>query len=80
MRAEKRKHPTIDFGFVGDITDVDGNALSTLIDRGGIPVIAPITHDGDGQLLNTNADSIVTDVAIALAKFYEVKLRRSRTQ
>ncbi len=74
MRAEKRKHPTIDFGFVGDITKVDENALSELIEQEGVPVIAPITHDGKGQLLNTNADSIVTDVAIALSKVYEVKL------
>jgi len=74
MRAEKRKHPTIDFGYVGDITEVDGKAISELIEQGGVPVIAPITHDGNGQLLNTNADSIVTDVAIALSKLYEVKL------
>jgi acetylglutamate kinase len=74
MRAQKRKHPTIDFGFVGDIIKVDENALSELIEQEGVPVIAPITHDGNGQLLNTNADSIVTDVAIALSKIYEVKL------
>jgi acetylglutamate kinase len=72
--AQKRKHPTIDFGFVGDIIKVDENALSELIEQEGVPVIAPITHDGNGQLLNTNADSIVTDVAIALSKIYEVKL------
>ena len=74
MRAEKRKHPTIDFGFVGDIINVDGKAISALIEQDGIPVIAPITHDGNGQLLNTNADSIVTDVAIALSEIYEIKL------
>ncbi len=74
MRAEKRKHPTIDFGFVGDMTKVNEKALSELIEQEGVPVVAPITHDGNGQLLNTNADSIATDVAIALAKLYKVKL------
>lgn len=74
MRAEKRKHPTIDFGFVGDIVKVNAKTLSELIEQEGVPVIAPITHDGNGQLLNTNADSIVTDVAIALSELYEVKL------
>ncbi len=74
LRAEKRKHPSIDFGFVGDIVKVDETALSGLLEQGGVPVLAPITHDGNGQLLNTNADSIVTDVAIALSKIYKVKL------
>lgn len=74
MRAEKRKHATIDFGYVGDITKVNAEALSELIEQQGVPVVAPITHDGNGQLLNTNADSIATDVSIALAKLYEVKL------
>ncbi|NJO88542.1 MAG: acetylglutamate kinase, partial [Chloroflexia bacterium] len=64
LRAEKRKHPSIDFGYVGDITRVDEKAIAELIEQSGVPVIAPITHDGKGQLLNTNADSIVTDVAI----------------
>lgn len=74
MLAEKRKHPTIDFGFVGDILEVDGKAISGLIEQGGVPVIAPITHDGQGQLLNTNADSIATDVAVAMAKLYDVTM------
>lgn len=74
MRADKRKHPSINFGYVGDITKVNSKALVELIEQGGVPVIAPITHDGFGQLLNTNADTIVTEVAIALAATYEVKL------
>jgi len=74
IKAEKRKHPTIDFGYVGDIIEVNTSALSELIEKNIALVIAPITHDGNGQLLNTNADSIVTDIAIALSKIYKVKL------
>jgi acetylglutamate kinase len=74
IKAEKRKHPTIDFGFVGDIIDVNVDVLKRLIDDNSTLVIAPITHDGNGQLLNTNADSIVTELAIALSKKYKVKL------
>jgi len=74
IQSEKRKHPTLDFGFVGDITEVNTKALSSLIENDITLVIAPITHDGQGQLLNTNADSIVTEIAIALSKIYKVKL------
>lgn len=74
MRAKKRVHPSIDYGFVGDIVAINEKALSSLIEQGQVPVLAPITHDGNGQLLNTNADSIVTEVAIALAHIYRVKL------
>lgn len=74
MRAKKREHPEIDYGFVGDIIAVNVNALAVLINSNQVPVLAPITHNGEGQLLNTNADSIVTDVAIALSKIYKVKL------
>ena len=64
----------IDFGFVGDVDCVDGQMLSTLVQQGVVPVIAPLTHDGKGNLLNTNADTIASEVACALASFFEVTL------
>lgn len=72
--ASKRNHPTIDFGYVGDVTKVNTLALCKQIECNSVLVIAPITHDGNGQLLNTNADTIATEIAIALSKFYSVKL------
>ena len=64
----------IDFGFVGDVDRADGAMLNTLIAAGITPVMAPLTHDGSGQLLNTNADTIASETAIALAPFYDVTL------
>jgi len=64
----------IDFGFVGDVDRADGNMLSTLIEAGITPVMAPLTHDGQGNILNTNADTIAAETAKALAHHYEVTL------
>lgn len=64
----------IDFGFVGDVDRADGNMLSTLIEAGITPVMAPLTHDGLGNILNTNADTIAAETAKALAHYYEVTL------
>jgi acetylglutamate kinase len=72
ITAQKRNHPQIDFGFVGDITKVQANVLKGFIDKDLCFVVAPITHDGKGQLLNTNADSVTTDLAIALSEFYQL--------
>ncbi|MEO8515629.1 MAG: acetylglutamate kinase [Flavobacterium sp.] len=72
--SEKRKNATIDFGFVGDVISVNNNLLSKLIEQGIVPVFCAITHDGNGQLLNTNADTITSELAIALSKNYNVKL------
>ena len=58
----------IDFGFVGDVDGADGHRLLQLLNEGITPVIAPITHDGTGQLLNTNADTIAQAVATALVQ------------
>ena len=58
----------IDFGFVGDVDSADGVALRTLIDAGYTPVIAPLTHDGCGNLLNINADTMAQTVAVALSQ------------
>lgn len=64
----------IDFGFVGDVDRADGTMLHTLIEAGITPVMAPLTHDGQGHILNTNADTIASSVAVALAPFYDVTL------
>jgi acetylglutamate kinase len=74
ISANKRVHPEIDFGFVGDVEGVNAGALGTLLEDGITPVLCPITHDKKGQLLNTNADTIASALAVALSKKYEVQL------
>lgn len=64
----------VDYGFVGDVDKVDGQALTSLLERGVIPVMAPLTHDGKGSLLNTNADTIAAETAKALTPFFDVTL------
>lgn len=75
LTAVKRQHPEIDFGFVGDIETKDVNVagLQSLLQL-GTPVFAPVTADASGQLLNTNADTIASVLASALASCYEVQL------
>ena len=74
IRAHKRPVATIDYGFVGDVECADGNMLSALIGQGITPIIAPLTHDGKGNLLNTNADTMAAETAKALAAHYDVTL------
>lgn len=74
IRSDKRPSDPIDYGFAGDVRRVDGKALHTLINAGFVPVMAPLTHDGKGQLLNTNADTIAAEVAKGLVPFYDVTL------
>ena len=64
----------IDYGFVGDVDEVNTTLLKNLLEQGITPVIAPITHDGKGQLLNTNADTIAQEIATAISAFYETIL------
>lgn len=64
----------VDFGFVGDVDKVDASLLVDLIESGNVPVVAPLTHDGEGHILNTNADTIASSVACALAEHYDVTL------
>ena len=64
----------VDFGFVGDVDRADGKALASLIQQGVVPVIAPLTHDGNGNILNTNADTMASETAKALAHDYDVTL------
>jgi len=74
IRAKKRPVKEIDYGFVGDIDDVNTRELRLLINENIIPVIAPLTHDGKGNLLNTNADTIASEIAIELANYYSIYL------
>lgn len=64
----------IDFGFVGDVDHVNGYALQLLLQQGITPVMAPLTHDGQGNILNTNADTMASEVAKALSRFFNVTL------
>ena len=64
----------VDYGYVGDVDQVDGQALTSLLERGVIPVMAPLTHDGKGSLLNTNADTIAAETAKALTPYFDVTL------
>lgn len=64
----------VDFGYVGDVERANGKMLQTLILEGITPVMAPLTHDGNGNILNTNADTIASETAKALAPYYDVTL------
>lgn len=72
--SHKRPVTTIDYGFVGDIDEINSSLLAQLLNTGYAPVMVPITHDGKGQLLNTNADTIASKVAVGLASHFEVEL------
>lgn len=74
IQAHKRNHAQIDYGFVGDIDTVNTNLLLQLLSTNTKLVVAPITHDGKGQLLNTNADTIAQSLATALASTFKVHL------
>lgn len=74
IRSHKRPVKDVDYGFVGDVERVDGGKLSQLIEAGITPVMAPLTHDGQGNMLNTNADTIAAETAKALAGQYNVTL------
>ena len=64
----------IDYGFVGDIKSVNTQGFASLLNAGLTPIIAPLTHDGKGQILNTNADTMASAIAVAMAKTAEVNL------
>lgn len=74
LRAHKRQATEVDWGFVGDVDSADGAMLAKLIDEGIVPIMAPLTHDGKGNLLNTNADTIASETAKALAPYFDVTL------
>ena len=74
IRAHKRINASTDYGFVGDIDVVDSEKIIQLLEAGLSLVVAPITHDGAGQLLNTNADTMAQAIATAISSIYEVSL------
>ncbi len=74
IRSHKRPVKDVDYGFVGDVEKVDGQRLFSLIENGVVPVMAPLTHDGNGTMLNTNADTIASETAKALAAYANVTL------
>lgn len=74
IKAHKRQQANVDYGFVGDVDLVETRLLHSLIEQQYIPVIAPVTHNASGQLLNTNADTIAAEIAKAMCKMYNVNL------
>lgn len=75
LKAKKRPVKDVDFGFVGDIT-ADGfnrDLVSSLLNQGIVPVFAPLTH-ADGRMLNTNADTIASMLAVGLSSMFDVRL------
>ena len=74
MEAIKRPVLNIDYGFVGDITKVNIELLCPLVEQNIVPVLAPLSHDGSGQILNTNADTIAAETAIAFSKHFQTEL------
>lgn len=70
IRAVKRPVGDIDYGFVGDIDDINSRELRVLINENVVPVLAPLTHDGKGNLLNTNADTIASRIATELCNYF----------
>ena len=73
IRSVKRPVKEVDYGFVGDVEQVDATLLSDLIHKGVVPVMAPLTHDGHGNMLN-NADTIAGETAKALSALFDVTL------
>ncbi|MDR0977234.1 MAG: acetylglutamate kinase [Prevotellaceae bacterium] len=74
IRSVKRPVGEVDYGFAGDVRQVNVGLLSDLIYKGVVPVLAPLTHDGAGNILNTNADTIAGETAKALAAAFDVTL------
>lgn len=74
VTMEDGSEQMVDFGFVGDVDSANGRMLGKLIEEGVVPVMAPLTHDGQGNILNTNADTIASTVACALAPYFDVTL------
>lgn len=74
IRSEKRPVKQVDYGYVGDVKSVNSGILQWLLDQSIVPVLAPLTHDGMGNLLNTNADTIAAEIAQALSDNYDVSL------
>lgn len=74
IQAHKRVHPSIDYGFAGDVDSINNSLFQTLLLQNISVVVAPITHNKQGQLLNTNADTIAQEIAKRLSKEFDVAL------
>ena len=74
--ATKRPVKDIDYGWVGDVesSKLKAQNLTLFLENNMVPVFAPLTHDGEGNILNTNADTIASSIAVALSKIYDVRL------
>lgn len=74
VKSRRRPVKDIDWGFVGDVDKANGEVLAMLIEKGITPVVSPITFSVEGELLNTNADSVASAVAVGLADYMDVEL------
>ena len=74
VKSKRREVKDIDWGFVGDVDKANGEVLAMLIEKGITPVVSPITFSAEGELLNTNADSVASAVAVGLADYMDVEL------
>ncbi len=74
IKAHKRVHPVTDYGFAGDVDEVNIGLVKALLDQELSLVFSPLTHNGEGLLLNTNADTIAQEIAKAMSEIYEVSL------
>jgi acetylglutamate kinase len=74
IQAHKRPVKEVDYGFAGDVDSVNSNMISKLLRANLTPVFCAITHDGNGQLLNTNADTIASEMAIGMSELYNTTL------
>lgn len=74
LKAKKRKPEPIDYGFVGDIVEVRRDLLETFLNRGMTPVMAPLSWDPSGEILNSNADGVACKITEAFAGYYETSL------
>lgn len=74
IQAHKRPVKDIDYGFAGDVDGVNATVITKLLEAGLTPVFCAMTHNGEGQLLNTNADTIASELAIGMSSSYETTL------
>lgn len=74
IQAHKRVVVDVDYGFAGDVDGINATNIATFINGGMTPVFCAITHDGKGQLLNTNADTIASTIAVGMSELYDVSL------
>lgn len=74
ITAHQRPTEPVDYGYVGDIRYVNATVLTGLLEQQITPILAPLTHDGQGQLMNTNADAIAAAIAVALVQDFDVRL------